>query len=80
MSDLLDIPNEIEALWLIGQSVSDEALPCLRGAAYKFKEKFGQWPAHRLVTPLPPSPEVKAWDRHCRIRYAKSQQRGAAHG
>jgi DNA repair protein RadD len=39
--------------------------------AHKYKEKFGQWPRHRYVSPILPSAEVLAWDRHCRIRYAK---------
>jgi hypothetical protein len=39
MSDLLDIPNEIETRCLIGQGVSDEALletPCLRASRVRF--------------------------------------------
>ena len=43
-------------------------------AAHKFKEKFGSWPLERNIMPIPPNAEVLAWDRHCRIRYAKSQQ------
>ena len=41
-------------------------------AAHKFKEKFGGWPVDRSVLPIRPNAEVLAWDRHCRIRYAKS--------
>jgi hypothetical protein len=44
-------------------------------AAHKFKERFGHWPERRDVLPLRPRPEVLAWERHCRIRYAKSMQK-----
>jgi superfamily II DNA or RNA helicase len=47
-------------------------------AAYKYKEKFGHWPLQRYVTPTPPSAEVLAWERHCRIKYAKSMARQVA--
>jgi superfamily II DNA or RNA helicase len=47
-------------------------------AAHKFREKFGAWPIDRNVVPIPPNAEVLAWDRHCRIRYAKSQQKRQA--
>jgi hypothetical protein len=51
-------------------------------AAYKYKERFGSWPADRFVVPRRPSPEVLAWDRHCRIKFAKSiaAQASAADG
>jgi len=49
-------------------------------AAHKFKERFGHWPADRIVPPLEPSPEVRAWDRHCRIKYAKAMHKAAANG
>jgi DNA repair protein RadD len=44
-------------------------------AAHKFKEKFGAWPLDRNIMPIPPNAEVLAWDRHLRIKYAKSQQK-----
>jgi hypothetical protein len=44
-------------------------------AAHKYKERFACWPEHRSVTPLPPNAEVRAWERHCRIRYAKAMQK-----
>src|SRR4029079_12659720 len=47
-------------------------------AAHRYKEKFGAWPIDRQIEPIPPSAEVLAWDRHCRIRYAKSQQKAQA--
>jgi len=43
-------------------------------AAHKYKEKFGHWPVGRHVEPIPPNAEVMAWDRHLRIKYAKSKQ------
>jgi DNA repair protein RadD len=49
-------------------------------AAYKFKEKFGHWPLSRFVLPMKPNAEVIAWERHLRIKYAKSlAARQAAH-
>jgi superfamily II DNA or RNA helicase len=46
----------------------------LGAAAHRFRDKFGHWPADRHVEPTPPTPEVLAWDRHCRIKFAKSVQ------
>ena len=48
-------------------------------AAYRFKDRFGHWPLDRRIEPRPPSPEVSAWDRHCRIKFAKSMQKDQAH-
>jgi DNA repair protein RadD len=48
-------------------------------AAHKFKEKFGHWPVDRNVAPITPNAEVLAWDRHLRIKYAKSKAREQAH-
>jgi DNA repair protein RadD len=47
-------------------------------AAHKYREKFGGWPPDRHLAPIPPSSEVLAWERHCRIRYAKAMQKAAA--
>jgi DNA repair protein RadD len=47
-------------------------------AAHRFKDRFGHWPVDRHIEPIAPSAEVIAWDRHCRIRYAKSMGRKAA--
>jgi DNA repair protein RadD len=46
-------------------------------AAHRFKDRFGHWP-HEQVAPQPPTAEVIAWDRHCRIRYAKRMQKAAS--
>jgi DNA repair protein RadD len=48
-------------------------------AAHRFKDRFGHWP-DRGISPMPPTPEVVAWDRHCRIKYAKAMQKAAANG
>lgn len=49
-------------------------------AAFKFKEKFGDWPATRSVQPVMPEAEVLSWVRSRQIAYAKAmaKQRGAA--
>ena len=47
----------------------------LGAAAHRFLERFGHWPLDRHVEPLPPNPEAQAWDRHCRIKYAKARQK-----
>jgi hypothetical protein len=57
--------------------IAEERSHKIESAAYRFKEKFGHWPEDRYVTPLEPSPEVRAWARHCAIRYAKSKARDA---
>jgi hypothetical protein len=43
-------------------------------AAYRYKDKFDQFPPRhwQALKPKPPSAEVSAFDRHCRIRYAKA--------
>jgi superfamily II DNA or RNA helicase len=45
-------------------------------AAYKFKEKFGEWPPRGAVTPLPPNAEVRSWVRSRNIAWAKSRAAG----
>jgi DNA repair protein RadD len=46
--------------------------------AFKFKEKFGKWPADRTVVPEEPTSEVRSWVRSRMIAYAKAQQRAAS--
>jgi DNA repair protein RadD len=46
--------------------------------AHKFKERFGVWPATRLIEPIEPSREVLAWVRSRAIAYAKAKQKEAA--
>lgn len=47
-------------------------------AAHKFREKFGHWPASRLVTPLTPDAATSAWVRSRQIAYARGMARGVA--
>jgi DNA repair protein RadD len=47
-------------------------------AAYKFKERFGQWPPRTKPEPERPTPEVTSWIRSCNIAFAKSQQKATA--
>lgn len=44
-------------------------------AAHRFKEKFKEWPSRLAKTPVSPGPKILAFDKYCRIRYAKSKQR-----
>jgi DNA repair protein RadD len=47
-------------------------------AAFKFKEKFGEWPPYGLkVTPATPSAEVSAWVRSREIAFAKAMQKAS---
>jgi superfamily II DNA or RNA helicase len=49
-------------------------------AAYRYRDKFNEWPPRHWqdMPSMQPTPEVQAWDRHCRIRYAKSMQKAKA--
>jgi DNA repair protein RadD len=47
-------------------------------AGYKYKEKFGIWPASRTTHPIEPSQEVLSWVRSRNIAYAKAQQKATA--
>jgi DNA repair protein RadD len=47
-------------------------------AAYKFKEKFGEFPPRTIPTPRKPSPEVLSWVRSRQIAYAKARQKELA--
>jgi DNA repair protein RadD len=49
-------------------------------AAYRYKDRFGEFPPRHWngFGPTPPSAEVLAWDRYCRIRYAKGMQKAAS--
>jgi superfamily II DNA or RNA helicase len=49
-------------------------------AAYRFKDKFDEFPPRHWqgLEPKEPTPEVAAFDRHCRIRYAKAMQKAGA--
>ena len=47
-------------------------------AAHRYREKFSVWPNQLLKVARPPSFEVEQFDRHCRIRYAKSRAKESA--
>jgi DNA repair protein RadD len=42
--------------------------------AYKYREKFGTWPAARTIAPREPSAEVLSWVRSRDIAWAKRQE------
>ena len=44
-------------------------------ASWRYKEKFGCWPQSVDRTPRPPSFECEQFDRHCRIKHAKAQEK-----
>jgi DNA repair protein RadD len=46
--------------------------------AYKFKEKFGTWPAVRVIEPREPPAEVLSWIRSCNIAFARAKKVAAA--
>jgi DNA repair protein RadD len=49
-----------------------------KSAAHQYRKKFGEFPPwdwNDLGT-RPPSDEARAWERHCRIAYAKAMQKG----
>jgi superfamily II DNA or RNA helicase len=46
--------------------------------AHKFREKFGDWPQSRTISPIKPTPEVLSWVRSRAIAFAKAKQRDAA--
>ena len=50
-------------------------------AAYRYKDKFGEWPLRhwQALAPMQPNGEVLAWDRHCRIKFAKAMDKKAHH-
>jgi superfamily II DNA or RNA helicase len=47
-------------------------------AAHRYKEKFGVWPRNLDRDPSPPTREMMKFDRHCRIKFAKSKAVPAA--
>ena len=49
-------------------------------AAHRYRDRFGHWPQRTwsFFAAVQPTPEVIAWDRHCRIKFAKSRQKAGA--
>ena len=41
--------------------------------AHKYREKFGDWPRQRSVSPMQPEPATLSWMRSRAIAYAKSR-------
>ena len=62
-------------LWMARERGKNEG-----AAAHRYREKFGVWPNKLLKVPRPPSFEVEQFDRHCRIKYAKSRAKESANG
>ena len=60
-------------LWIVRERGSSEG-----AAAHRYRERFGVWPTKLLKVPRPPSFEVEQFDRHCRIRFAKSRAKESA--
>ena len=60
-------------LWLTKERGKSEGQ-----AAWRYKEKFGVFPRQLLKVARPPSFEVEQFDRHCRIKYAKSKAKETA--
>jgi len=54
-------------LWLCRERGNSEGM-----AAHRYREKFGVWPRNLAKISKPPSFEVEKFDRHCRIKWAKS--------
>jgi DNA repair protein RadD len=46
-------------------------------AAYKHKEKFGEWPPRGSFEPLQPEPATRSWVRSRQIAYAKAKAKQA---
>ena len=45
-------------------------------AANKFREKYGAWPEHREVEPIPPTAAVINWVKSRAIAFAKGKRNG----
>jgi superfamily II DNA or RNA helicase len=60
-------------LWIVRERGNSEG-----AAAHRYREKFGVWPSKLLKVARPPSFEIEQFDRHCRIKFAKSKAKGGA--
>jgi len=56
-------------LWLCRERGKAEG-----AAAHRYRDKFGVWPNKLLKVPRPPTLEVMMFEKHCRIKYAKSKE------
>jgi hypothetical protein len=57
-------------LWLCRERGNSEGM-----AAHRYREKFGVWPNQLAKVAHAPSFEVEQWDRHQRIKWAKSKKK-----
>lgn len=57
-------------------AIADERGYAWGWAANKFKEKYGVWPEHREVAPIPPTAAVISWVRSRAIAFAKGKRNG----
>jgi superfamily II DNA or RNA helicase len=55
-------------LWIARERGKSDGL-----AWHSFNEKFGHFPAGYIKSPIPPSFEIEQWDKHRRIKWAKSK-------
>jgi hypothetical protein len=62
-------------LWIMRERGKAEG-----AAAHRYREKFGVWPNKLIKVARPPSFEVEQYDRHCRIKFAKSRAKKSAVG
>jgi superfamily II DNA or RNA helicase len=60
-------------LWIVRERGKKDGI-----AAHRYKDKFGCWPNHLLKVARQPSLEVEMWERHQRIKWAKSKQKEMA--
>lgn len=60
-------------LWMVRERGKKDGL-----AWHMFNEKFGHFPSGYPKSPRPPSLEVEQWDKHRRIKWAKSQEKARA--
>ena len=60
-------------LWIAREKGKSDGL-----AWHSFKEKFGHHPAGYVKAPMPPTFEIEQWDRHRRIKWAKSKAKERA--
>lgn len=68
--------KEVKQLWYSGfLKIARERGHSDGWAAYRYREKFKVWPRGLDKVMVDPPSEVRKFDNHCRIRYAKSKSR-----
>ena len=72
----IEFTHQDKREWYAGLLWHTERKGFKRGwANHKFKEKFGDWPNFRSVTPTAPTQEVSNWLKYQQIKWAKSQNK-----